>query len=564
MINDTDATVLSDMGVTVLSDMGGVRVRRVGRDGVGVRVAGLVTACESVRVCSGCAVRARRVKGQVSTRPGDVDHGGGRVRVEWVKRRWVCSTPGCARGSFTEVVPQIPPGARTRGRLRVAAGRAVAEGGRTVAQSARDHGLSWSVVQREFQAYAEQVLPVPATGSFAPGRQPGQCAPVREQPAGPAPALPAPALPAPVRAEGSGIELVEVVGIDEVRRGPPRWEQDPDTGKWGLVLDRWHAGFVGISGRGGLLGQVEGRTGACVAGWLSAQPPAWRDGVRYVAIGMCPAFRAALRRALPQATVVVDCFHVVQLAHRRLAELRRRCTRALRRRRGRRSDPEWEIHAPLRRNAEDPTETGHQKLTRTLTDMGTYDQWILAGWQAKEKLPTLLRLTPKHAHTHPDRHAISHARYEFTRHCIGLPPARAHQPRPDHQGMVGRHPSLHPDRDHQRRQRRQQPSHPTRSSQRLRLPQPPQPTTPITLRNHPPSPTRNTPRLSPKTRNNAGFLRRLGSPDLCLIDYQLGVPYLTKSGRFCTARGRRWVRCGLAGSRVGLQLWRSHLRARWC
>lgn len=89
---------------------------------------------------------------------------------------------------------------RTTGRLREAAGRAVADGGRMVVQSARDHGLSWPVVQREFQGYAESVLP----------------------------AVPEPA---------------EVLGIDEVRRGKQAWQQDPDTGKWRIVADRWHVGL---------------------------------------------------------------------------------------------------------------------------------------------------------------------------------------------------------------------------------------------------------------------------------------------------------------------------------
>jgi len=137
-----------------------------------------------------------------------------------------------------------------------------------------------------------------------------------------------------------------------------------------------------------------------------------------VAIDMCAIFRAAARKALPHAQVVVDCFHVVQLAQRRLAELRRRCTWALRGRRGRRGDPEWEVRGLLRRNTEDLTDEQRDKLISTLSDVGTYGRWILAGWHAKEKLRTLLRLTFKHAHVTPDRTAISAARYEFTRHCI--------------------------------------------------------------------------------------------------------------------------------------------------
>jgi hypothetical protein len=49
-------------------------------------------------------------------------------------------------------------------RLRASAGAAVADGGRTVIQSARDHEISWPVTQAAFAAAAEAALPkqVPA------------------------------------------------------------------------------------------------------------------------------------------------------------------------------------------------------------------------------------------------------------------------------------------------------------------------------------------------------------------------------------------------------------------
>jgi hypothetical protein len=43
--------------------------------------------------------------------------------------------------------------------LREAAGIAVADGGRTIVQSARDHGVSWPVVATAFTAYAATVFP---------------------------------------------------------------------------------------------------------------------------------------------------------------------------------------------------------------------------------------------------------------------------------------------------------------------------------------------------------------------------------------------------------------------
>jgi len=367
MHNNTDATLLFDLD--------GVAVAHVHRDAEGIRVVQVVTTDPTARACPGCGAAATRVKELVTTRPRDLDHGGGQVRVQWLKRRWVCRATACLRGSFTERIPQIAAGMRTTSRLRAAAGGAVADGARTITQAGRDFGLSWPVVHREFTAYAHRVLP--------------------ETP-----------------------QPTDVLGVDEVRRGKPVWEQDEQTGKWRLATDRWHVGFVDVTGRQGLFGQVEGRATTVVVDWIAAQSPQWRDTIRYVAIDMCAIFRAAVRKALPHARVVVDCFHVVQLAQRRLAELRRRCTWALRGRRGRRGDPEWEVRGLLRRNTEDLTAEQRDTLIATLSDVGTYGRWILAGWHAKEKLRALLRLTFKHAHVTPDRTAISAARYEFTRHCI--------------------------------------------------------------------------------------------------------------------------------------------------
>lgn len=57
-----------------------------------------------------------------------------------------------------------------------------------------------------------------------------------------------------------------------------------------MRTDAWDTGFVDIAGEQGLLGQVEGRTSACVLAWLRAQTPQFRAAIRFVAIdrrGLC-------------------------------------------------------------------------------------------------------------------------------------------------------------------------------------------------------------------------------------------------------------------------------------
>lgn len=112
--------------------------------------------------------------------------------------------------------------------MRRADGAAVADGGRTVLQSARDHAVSWPVVNDAMKAHAARVLPE------------------RTPP-------------------------VTHLGLDKTRRGRPKWRFDEVTGSWESVIDRWHVGFVDLAGGQGLLGQVEGRTAKAVTDWLDAQ-----------------------------------------------------------------------------------------------------------------------------------------------------------------------------------------------------------------------------------------------------------------------------------------------------
>src|SRR5947207_460055 len=241
---------------TRLLGLDGLAVAGVADDPDGL-VVHVVTADEQAGHCPDCGTRARRSKGRRVTRPRDLPVGGRRPRLVWTKRRWRCDEPACRRRSFTESVPAVPPGKRLTSRLRAAAGTAVADQGRTVVQAARDHDVSWPVVAAAFTDHAQTVLPA--------------------QP-----------------------EPVQVLGIDEIRRGRPRWVLDAATGVWQSVVDRWHVGFVDLSGGQGLLGQVEGRTAQTVVDWLTAREQAWRDAVSFVAIDMCTIFKSAIRRVLPQ------------------------------------------------------------------------------------------------------------------------------------------------------------------------------------------------------------------------------------------------------------------------
>ncbi len=226
-------------GTTLLFGLPGVRVTRVERRADGTRVVHVVTADEAAASCPDCGVVSRSVKEHATTSPKDIPYGRDGVVVRWHKTRWRCREDYCAKSSFTESIAEVPPRARATTRLRTAIGAAIGDAGRAVAEVADAHGVSWPTAHRAFVAHAEAQLGEP--------------------------------------------QPVAVLGIDETRRGKPRWAQCADTGRW-VRTDPWDTGFVDLDGDQGLLGQREGRTGAAVIDWLTERSPEFRHAVAFVAI----------------------------------------------------------------------------------------------------------------------------------------------------------------------------------------------------------------------------------------------------------------------------------------
>ena len=135
--------------------------------------------------------------------------------------------------AFTESIAEIPAQARLTGRLCRQLASQVASG-RSVSSVVAHYQVSWPVTHHHYAVHADGLLTEP--------------------------------------------EPPVVLGIDETRRGKLRWIQDPVTGRWERT-ERFETNFTDLSGDGRLLGQVAGRTGAAVTGWLEGRGQDWRNQV---------------------------------------------------------------------------------------------------------------------------------------------------------------------------------------------------------------------------------------------------------------------------------------------
>src|SRR5690606_25070957 len=120
----------------------------------------------------------------------------------------------------------------------------------------------------------------------------------------------------------------------------------------------------------------------------------------YVVIDPAASYRAAITAdLLPNAQLVVDHFHLVKLANDAVTQVRRRVTRELRNRRGRKIDPE---SANRRRLPTGSERLRPPALSKMWAELLTHDPTgqILAAWIAKEELRSLLACARQHAAPH--------------------------------------------------------------------------------------------------------------------------------------------------------------------
>jgi transposase len=360
-----------DDRTTLLFALPDFRVLDVTREPEGGRRV-LVESVAEEGGCPGCGVLSSLIKDRPVSRVKDLPHGPVPLLVFVRKRRFACLEVLCGRRSFTETSAQLPARARVTTRLKVKVAAAVTTTNRAVSEVASDYGIAWWTVHRILVKAAADVL--------------GQAAPAT------------------------------MIGIDETRARSVRWLQEELENKltW-RRSDPWMTSIVDLDPThpGGIIGLAAGRSGACVEGWIALQSKEFRAAVQVVAIDPSAPYASGIRRALPDARIVLDHFHLRMLANQMVTDVRQRALREQQGRRGIKVDPAWAHRRLLLRNGDQLSPAALKRLKTVFASDDPANE-ISAAWACKELLRQLLTA---HGPTRYSRHETAHRRTRFLTAC---------------------------------------------------------------------------------------------------------------------------------------------------
>ena len=287
--------------------------------------------------CRGCGVRARS-KGRLTTVVGDVDAFGRPVRLRWRKRRWRCPEPAGAVATWSEQHRGIASRALLTEQARRDACVRVGRDGDSVAEVARAYGTGWHTIMAAVRAVGQPLIDDPAR-----------------------------------------LADVTALGMDETA--------------W-LRANRWHhtlyvSGLVDTA-TGRLLDVVPDRTARADADWLGHQAPEWLARIGVVSLDPHRGYANAVGVHLGHAVLVVDHFHLVQLANRVIDDVRRRVQQQTLGHRGRKRDPLYRVRKLLLKACENLDNRGWTRLAAAMAD-GDPDGEVTAAWQLNQITRDLYR-----------------------------------------------------------------------------------------------------------------------------------------------------------------------------
>ena len=309
----------------------------------------------------------------------------------WWKRVWECPHPACEQETWTETHDAIAPRTCLTERARQWAFTQVGEHDAAVSATARRLGVAWWTVMTQVLVRGTPLIDDPVR--------------VGAQPSSPDDDAPH---------DGSaGENLVTAVGVDETAflRATGAHPTLFATGITDLTPGR----------PARLLDVVQGRSGRVLGDWLATQDRAWRDGVTTASLDPFRGYATALATWLPQATRVLDPFHIVKLGLGAVDDVRRRVQQEQTGHRGRAGDPLYRIRRVLRRRHDRLCEHAYDRLKAGLA-AGDPNAEVALTWAIAQDLTDLCQATD-----------LAQARDRTDQRVARLPASRA---RP-----VGPHPA---------------------------------------------------------------------------------------------------------------------------
>ena len=256
------------------------------------------------RGCPGCGGEGRYRDTMIRS-VTDVPVVGHPLRLQVRVPRYRCVNTACEREVFAHNTSRLarPGWSTTRRCARYICHRLMIDRA-TVAAVARELGLSWDTVNTIAMDATQQIVATDTT-----------------------------------RLDG-----VRVIGVDE-----HRWSHARRPGEDGyvtVIIDL--TPVLEGTGRARLLDLVPGRSAAALKSWLADQSQAFRDRVELVAMDGFGGYKTAAADVVPDATAVMDPFHVVALAGAKLDLCRQRIQQQTCGHRGRTGDPLYRARRTLR------------------------------------------------------------------------------------------------------------------------------------------------------------------------------------------------------------------------
>jgi transposase len=284
-------------------------------------------------VCPTCHRRAQ-VKDRPVAHYVDLPVYGAPMSLAWKKHRMRCVDPACPTTSWVLGDHRIAAkNCLLTTRAAKWATRQVG-GGRTVSEVAAELDCDWHTVNDAVIVYGEALL----------------------------------------AADRKRLNQTSAIGLDEtsfVRLGPKKQTSYATT-----VADVANHQIIDI---------LPTRKYVDVAAWIDAQPPAWKERIRFGALDMSNVYAAVYTVTLPKASQVIDPFHLVQLANRALDGVRRRVQNEQTGHRGRRDDPLYRARRMLLRGEERLDEKAAERLASLLA-LGDPGAEVAIAYRMKERL----------------------------------------------------------------------------------------------------------------------------------------------------------------------------------